>query len=74
MPRVEVLKPFRFAEGGLHIISIGVGVQEISREAAVVAIAEGWAREVEFGARESITIDQHPREHKARVRAPRTKA
>jgi hypothetical protein len=44
MTTIEVLKPFRFAERGVHVIEIAAGVQDVTDEIAEVAIEAGWAR------------------------------
>ena len=44
MPRIEVTKPFAFAEKGIYVTEYEAGqIAEVSEECAECAIREGWA-------------------------------
>lgn len=38
MPSIVVRQPFRFAEGGNHVVTIEAGLQEVSERCALVAV------------------------------------
>lgn len=40
MPVINVKKPFKFSEDGLHVKLIEEGVQEVSERCAVVAVEQ----------------------------------
>ncbi len=46
MPALIIIKPFKFAHGGIHVEEFlpGAEAQELTDECAAVALAEGWAR------------------------------
>lgn len=51
--QIEVVKPFKYAYGGIRVVSYGVGVAEVGLDCAEAALAEGWAVEPEPGARKA---------------------
>jgi hypothetical protein len=71
MPTIEVLKPFRFAERGVHVIEIAAGVQDVSDEIADIAIEAGWAQDCSAPAA-PVVADKPARKvaNKARTRVP----
>ncbi len=46
MPALVIIKPFKFAHGGIHVEEFlpGAEPQELTDECATVALAEGWAK------------------------------
>lgn len=42
--KIQVTKPFSFAEGGTVVRFLDTGTHEVSARCAEVAIAEGWAK------------------------------
>ena len=42
--KIKVIKPFKFAEDGVNVVTFEKGTHEVSKHVANIAINEGWAK------------------------------
>lgn len=70
MPKIKVIKPFKFAHQGIHVEAFEPGPDPVDTtdECADVAVAEGWAKRVRAGSAQAAP------EQAAAAAAPETRA
>ena len=46
--RIKVTKPFKYAHHGVDVVHYDVGMHDVCKRCADIAIAEGWAKKPIF--------------------------
>ena len=44
--KIKVIKPFKFAEDGVTVKTYDIGIHDVSKHVAQIAIHEKWAKKV----------------------------